>query len=260
MVKSSLLISGPIQFDSTFTPVCYEIGVAPEMADRPIKLWTNHEREYHIYPDRFYKRSLRPSEYQLDVRGDPYVPPLGYQRLQNEAACLKFIRANTNIPVPEVLEAYDDNGSFVLITQRLFGVPMSQLPLDSQAIVVKEVERHLQSLRTLRSNRTGGPSGILCPPPRATQYFPGDTAWSAADVPGPGFNLVFCHCDLSQSNIIVHPLTLKIEGIIDWEYGGYWPDFFETQYFRDPRPSGAQFRNHSENARLEDSFVLKHVK
>lgn len=220
------------------------------MAERPIETWINHEREFRIYPTRFYKRSLRPSEYQLDFRGEPYVPPLGYKRIQNEAACLKFIRTETDIPVPEVLEAFDDNGSFVLITKRLFGVYISELPSDGQAIVMKEVERHLETLRTLRSKHTGGPSGILSPPPRATQCFPGGTVWSAADV--PGFNLVFCHCDLSQSNIIVDPVTLKIEGIIDWEYGGYWPDFFESQYFRDPRPSGAQFRNDAENARLVD--------
>ncbi len=52
---------------------------------------------------------------------------------------------------------------------------------------------------------------------------------------------------LSQSHIIVNPETLKIEGIIDWEYAGYWPAFFESPYFRDPRPSGAQFRDDSEN-------------
>lgn len=127
---------------------------------------------------------------------------------------------------------------------------MSQLPSHSQAIVMKEVERHLETLQALQSNRTGGPFGILSPPPRATQYFPRGNVWSAADV--PGWNLVFCHCDLSQSNIIVDPATLKIDGIIDWEYGGYWPEFFESQYFRDPRPSGAQFKNHLDNARLVD--------
>ncbi|POR32590.1 Uncharacterized protein TPAR_07207 [Tolypocladium paradoxum] len=227
------------------------------MEHGPIEIWKNHEREFRIYPGRFYKRSLRPSEYQLTIRGEPYVPPLGYERIENEAACLKFIRAKTDIPVPEVLEAYDDNGSFVLITKRLLGVRMDRLPSDGQAVVMKEVERHLKTLTTLRSNRTGGPSGILCPPPRATQYFPGGTVWSAADV--PGFSLVFCHCDLSQSNIIVDPETLKIEGIIDWEYGSYWPDFFEAQYFRDPRPSGAQFRNRSENTCLVN-FLRTHTR
>jgi hypothetical protein len=70
--------------------------------------------------------------------------------------------------------------------------------------------------------------------------------------------LVFRHCDLSQSNIIVNPKTLKIEGVIDWDYGGYWPAFFESPYFRDPRLSGAQFKAESENIQPVD--FLRRVK
>lgn len=220
------------------------------MADEPIEAWTNHEREFRIYRDRFYKRSLRPKEYRVYSQNEPYVPPMGFERLQNEAACLEFIRSNTAIPVPDTLEAYSEDGSFVLVTKRLLGVTMNKLPPQDQAVVMKEVEIHLRTLQTLRSNRTGGPSGIVCPPRRATQYFPGDATWSAKTMEDNSF--VFCHCDLSQSNIIVDPKTLKIEGIIDWEYAGFWPDFFESQYFRDPRPSGAQFRDESQNAHLVD--------
>ncbi|KAI5862978.1 kinase-like domain-containing protein [Durotheca rogersii] len=220
------------------------------MSHPEIEVWRNHEREFRIYPDRFYKRSFRPDEYQLDIQNKPYVPPLGPERIRNEAACLQFIRQTTNIPVPDVLEAYEEDGSFVLVTRLLSGVQMSKLPSEDQAVVMKEVDSYLQILRKLQSNHIGGPSGIVCPPQRATQYFPKDTVWSISTTPET--DLVFCHCDLSQSNIIVDPITLKIEGIIDWEYGGYWPAFFETPYFRDPRPSGAQFRTRSENNQLVD--------
>lgn len=224
------------------------------MSDNLIEKWRNHEREFRVYSDKFYKRSLRPDEYQLDIRKRPYVPPMGYERMRNETACLHFIRRNTDIPVPDVVEAYDEDGSFVLVTKRLSGVHMNKLPLQEQAVVTKEVERHVQTLQTLRSDHVGGPSGIGCPPPRAAQYFPKDRAWSMAV--SSEQELVFCHCDLSQSNIIVDPVTLKIEGIIDWEYGGYWPAFFESPYFRDPQPSGAQFRNESENVQFAD-FVRR---
>lgn len=173
---------------------------------------------------------------------------MGFERLQNEAACLEFVRKKTDIPVPDILEAYSEDGSFVLVTKRLLGVSMNKLPLQDQAVVAKEVEAHVRTLQTLRSNQLGGPSGIVCPPKRATQYFPSDATWSAACAADNSF--VFCHCDLSQSNIIVDPKTLKIEGIIDWEYAGFWPVFFESPYFRDPRPSGAQFRDESANAQL----------
>lgn len=235
------------QIPDTTTQASSRIGPVA-MPDRPIDTCNTFEREYRVYPDRFYKRSLRPDEYQLGVGDKPYVPPLGFERLQNEAACLDFIRSKTNIPVPDTLEAYDEAGSFVLITKRLWGVRMDELSPPLQALVMKEVERHVQTLRTLRSRRTGGPSGVVCPPKRATQYFPNDTIWSAKVADEEDF--VFCHGDLSQSNIIVDPNRLEIEGIIDWEYGGFWPDYFESPYFRNPRPSGAQFRNEAENAPL----------
>ncbi|KAK3943201.1 hypothetical protein QBC46DRAFT_361945 [Diplogelasinospora grovesii] len=158
------------------------------MSDKLVEVWINHEREFRVYLNRFYKRSLRPNEYQLDVRNKPYVPP------------------KTDILVPDVLKAYDEEGSFMLVTKLLSGVHINKLTPEDQAVVMKEVECYIQTLRTLRSNRTGGPSGISL---RVTLE--------------P--DLVFCHCDLSQSNII--------------EYGGYWPAFFKSPYFRDPRPSGA---------------------
>ncbi|KAK4233506.1 hypothetical protein C8A03DRAFT_38777 [Achaetomium macrosporum] len=101
---------------------------------------------------------------------------------------------------------------------------MDELSHEDQAVVMKEVESHIQTLQNLRSTRTGGPSGLVCPPQRGTVYFPLGTRWASTTSSTPDF--VFCHCDLSQSNIIVDPATLKIEGIIDWEYAGYWPPFF----------------------------------
>jgi hypothetical protein len=79
------------------------------------------------------------------------------------------------------------------------------------------------------------------------QYFPG----CGLDVEDGGRRGVcFCRGDLPQANVVVDPETLKIEGIIGWEYAGFWPDYFETAYFRDPLPSGAQFRDESQNSQL----------
>lgn len=104
--------------------------------DESFEGWKNHEREFRSYSDRFYKRSLRPKEYILSLRGEPVVPPMGYERLQNEAACLAFIRNTTNISVPDVLHAYDDDGAFVLVTRRLSGVRMDKLYAEDQAVVM----------------------------------------------------------------------------------------------------------------------------
>ena len=132
----------------------------------------NYEREFCVSDGRSSKRSLRPQEYVLNQHNQPYVPPLGLERLQNKAACLEYIRKNTNIPVPDVLEAYDETGSLVLVTKLLPGVQMNELSPDDQEVVMQEVDEHIRTLQTLRSDQTGGPSRIVCPPRRVTEYFP----------------------------------------------------------------------------------------
>lgn len=52
-------------------------------------------------------------------------------------------------------------------------------------------------------------------------------------------DLVFCHNDLSAHNVIVDPVTFKVNAIIDWEYAGYYPQEFEGMFFRRPGPSVA---------------------
>ena len=55
----------------------------------------------------------------------------------------------------------------------------------------------------------------------------------------PRNGLVFCHNDLSTHNIIVDPQSLRIHGIIDWEYAGFFPPEFEGAYYRRVGPSVA---------------------
>ncbi|MCJ1405068.1 hypothetical protein MMC11_008294 [Xylographa trunciseda] len=63
---------------------------------------------------RVLKRSLRQDEYYVLSDGERLVPSLVVERLKNEAACMAFIRAHTNIPIPKLLDAYEENGSYHL--------------------------------------------------------------------------------------------------------------------------------------------------
>jgi thiamine kinase-like enzyme len=38
---------------------------------------------------------------------------------------------------------------------------------------------------------------------------------------------VFCHNDLSPSNIFIDPKSFAIVSIIDWGYAGFYPEEFE---------------------------------
>ncbi|KAH6620851.1 hypothetical protein B0J18DRAFT_209400 [Chaetomium sp. MPI-SDFR-AT-0129] len=90
--------------------------------------------------------------------------------------------------------------------------------------------------RNLRSNRIGGPSGLVIPPYRAMRKTETDN-WHLQVSDHDEF--IFCHNDLSQQNVIVDPGALKINAIIDWEYAGFYPEYFEMAFYTRLGPSVA---------------------
>ncbi len=195
------------------------------------------ERKYYHRGGSFVKRSLRPKEFLTGVKG-LHVPRLGVERLKNEAEALRYIRQHTDIPVPMLYSDFEDDGAYYLITEYVEGVNMRDLADDQKAVVRQELEGHLATLRTLRSKRMGGPSGIVVPPYRVMRLTERDRdEWDlqASDEE----EYVFCHNDLSQHNVVVDPETLKITGIVDWEYAGFYPARFEMPIYNRPGPSVA---------------------
>lgn len=45
--------------------------------------------------------------------------------------------------------------------------------------------------------------------------------------PEGAYKVRFSHADLSPRNILVDPKTGRITGIIDWEFGGWYPEYWE---------------------------------
>jgi aminoglycoside phosphotransferase (APT) family kinase protein len=200
--------------------------------------WTERtaEREYYHRGGFFIKRSLRPSEYMTTLKGTTYVPRLGKERLQNEAASLQFIRRVSNIPVPTLYGSFEVDGAYFVVTEYIDGSSMSELSEDQKTVVQGELSQHLATLRQIKSNKTGGPSGIVIPPSRVVECTDKDV-WSQQIADDEKY--VFCHNDLSQQNIIVDPHTLKIRAIIDWEYAGFFPQYFESLFYKRLGPSSA---------------------
>lgn len=200
--------------------------------------WTAQtaERGYYRRDGCFIKRSLRPSEYITTQRETIHTPQMGQERLQNEAESLRFIRRVSNVPVPTVYGAFEVDGSYFLITEYIEGVGMSQLPEHQKKTVYVELDQHLATLRQITSDTIGGPSGIVIPPYRVMHRADKDN-WSLRASEGRDY--VFCHNDLSQHNIIVDPNTLKINAIIDWEYAGFFPPYFEAPFYKRIGPSVA---------------------
>lgn len=165
----------------------------------------------------------------------------------NEAASLRYFRQHTNIPVPTVYCDFEDDDAYYIITSYVEGASMSSLPEQQKAVVQKELEIHLTTLRTLTSNRLGGPSGILIPPYRVLRRTEKDQ-WNLQ--PSDQEEYVFCHNDLSQQNVIVDSETLQIKAIIDWEYAGFFPSRFEWPFYTRLGPSIAK------EGEVDDSLEL----
>ena len=114
--------------------------------EEPLTYEESSERAYYSYSDRYLKRSLAPSEYKSARSGEVIVPFRNKERLENEVACLKYIREKTDIPVPEVLNAYEENGSFFIWTARVEGVPLKELKEEDRLKVLPEIRRHIATL------------------------------------------------------------------------------------------------------------------
>ncbi|KAG8161110.1 hypothetical protein KVR01_009374 [Diaporthe batatas] len=193
------------------------------------------ERKYYHRGGSFIKRTLRPREFRTGHRG-LHIPRFRKESVMNEAESLRYIRQNTNIPVPTVYCDFEDDDAYYLVTEYVEGVSMSDLTEDQKAVVREELRGHLATLRTLRSNRLGGPLGIVIPPYRVLRHTETDR-WRLK--PSDHDEYVFCHNDLSQQNVIVDPEMLRINAIIDWEYAGFYPARFEWPFYTRLGPSVA---------------------
>lgn len=71
----------------------------------------------------------------------------------NEAATLWYIRQHPSIPIPTLYCDFEDDDAYYLITKYVEGVSLSSLTGDQTGVVREELEGHLATLRTLKSNR-----------------------------------------------------------------------------------------------------------
>lgn len=189
---------------------------------------------YYVTEKVFIKRQPHTTELGLDMYGNPVVSSYSADRLRNEAAVLRYLRAKTTIPVPELLDVQTLNGLVYLKMAWVSGaVELGDIPaarMDAAiATVSAQLESHvLPQLRNLQSNRMGSPDPELPTiPPRRFWVWKESRVWPS--IPG---KYTFCHLDLDRQNILVHPETYKIVAIIDWEMAGFFPSEWELELWK----------------------------
>ncbi|KJZ79253.1 hypothetical protein HIM_01404 [Hirsutella minnesotensis 3608] len=192
------------------------------------------DKKYFHVGGMFMKRTLRHHEWQTRPDGRIIIPAASIpQRWKTDAAVQQYLRETTNIPLPPFAYTFEDDGALYFCAGFVEGVSMRQLKRDEKAVVIRELEKHVTTLRCLRSDRPGVPGeSLMCPPQRVVgSGWKADSCWRPRKDNG---EYVFCHNDLAQQNVIVDPLTLKIKAIIDWEFGGFWPEWLERPFWRGP--------------------------
>ncbi|GJN79658.1 protein kinase-like protein [Purpureocillium lilacinum] len=199
------------------------------------------DKKYFHVGNWFMKRTLRPHEWQSPPHGAAIIasPPTTYpQRWKTDAAILDFLRQNTDIPLPRAQCTFEDDGAFYFQSEYVEGVSMKELERqEDKEVVMRELEGHVVTLRRLRSDMPGVPGeSLMCAPQRVTsRRWKANSCWRPrGDSKG---EYVFCHNDLGQHNVIVDPDTLRINAIIDWEFGGFWPEWFERPFWKRTGPS-----------------------
>ena len=120
---------------------------------------------------------------------------------------------------------------------------MSLAKRDKQE-VKNELLQHVEILRSLPSCTPEVPSQpFMCPPQRVTRnQWKLNSCWRPREAEGNGNRIgdyVFCHNHLGQHNVLVDPESSRITAIIDWEFGGFWPAWFEHPFWERPGLSAA---------------------
>ncbi|KAH9908975.1 hypothetical protein F4778DRAFT_776141 [Xylariomycetidae sp. FL2044] len=209
----------------------------------PDCLYVLADKKYFHTGNSWIKRTLRKHEWQEPEPGILVVPPTNYpQRWKTDAALLKYLRDHTNIPLPRLQCVYEDDGAFYHCTEHVPGVGMSKLSEADKQVVTVELLQHVATLRSLRSNFKAAGGRI-----------------TAAGARGPDWRgrYVMCHNDLGQHNVIVDPRTLKISAIIDWEFGGFWPDWFERPFW-ERRGPGVALEGEDDDVERCRAWLMEH--
>ncbi|KAJ6024314.1 Aminoglycoside phosphotransferase [Penicillium herquei] len=199
----------------------------------------DNSEEGEILHSLFARKIVRISESLVVKKG----PDLRAHEVSN----LRFVAANTTIPVPKVHDVQYENGKVTAIT-------MDYMPgkrLDELS-VTEQLRGYITQLRNLKGTYIGGADGgtaitgkyisIEGGPFESERMF---NKWILEDLaPGlPGIyqhfaehaltddhEIFFTHSDFATRNILVdHSDSGKcqVTAILDWEWSGWYPEYWE---------------------------------
>lgn len=195
-----------------------------------------------------------------------------------ELAALKYVAEHTSIPVPKVFNAhyYDDDLYIEIEYVREMSLEAAwhrdNLSQDQKNQIVAEVAGYISQLRKLKPPWEGivasaSLDGVLDHRVGSYTFGPftnhdGFHSYLRADVPiencdeslGPEVTLChsrryrscFTHADIAPRNIMIN--NGKVSAIVDWEFGGWYPEYWEYTKVHYGRTNRSEWYNGLENA------------
>ena len=173
---------------------------------------------------------------------------MGARDHPNEASALRFVKAHTTIPVPQVISSDWDRITMEYIEGQTLQQAWPVLTPDQRSAILDQLRDYIAQMRALGGDhvgrldgqgvllpsimmRSGGPFNtvtelhdwLVRPPKRLraqSMYWHEITTQLAADHP-----IVFTHGDLATRNILVR--EGRIVAILDWEFAGWYPEYWE---------------------------------
>lgn len=173
-----------------------------------------------------------------------------------EVPNIQFVQEHTSIPVPGIIESWEEGDHTLILMRRIPGEPLSEawpkLSTEQRENIARQTAEYLLQLRKLQADNIqalgGGPvysNFLFNDPVDNLPHGPlasDEELWADMerglneDVPEavrmrlrrcmPSASpYTFTHSDLTNVNIIVKNSSLT--GIIDWETSGYFPVWWE---------------------------------
>lgn len=166
----------------------------------------------------------------------------------NEAHVMRFVKAHTSIPVPEVFGSDWDRLTMEYIEGETLKEAWPTLTPGQRSDIMAQLEGYISQMRALRGlyvgrldgqgavvlsimTRSGGPfrtvpelhDWLVRPPKRCdaqSMYWHQITAQLGSEYP-----IVFTHGDIAARNIMVR--DGRIVALLDWEFAGWYPEYWE---------------------------------
>ena len=180
----------------------------------------------------------------------------GPERLA-EAEALRFVRANTSLPVPKVHGTYVDEtiNRGVMVMEYIEGDVLrdviEDMDADRRQKIVSQLQAYMSELRSIKGDFIGSVDGSACEDPDFCAELGGFGPYKnedefnnglirAMEIQGknswhthiskflramPPHEIVLSHGDFSPRNIIVK--GDRVVGIVDWEMAGFYPEYWE---------------------------------